>query len=182
MNKPVHVAITRIVKPGCEASFERAILTFFAGSQKDEATLGAQLLRPLPGDRDRTYGILRSFDSEQDRDAFYDSENFKQWQREVAHLVEDGYSRKELNGLEAFFTEPDRVHQPPLWKMAFVTWLGVWPTVLAVSSFGGRWLLSGWPFWLVVGLETLLVVAALTWGVMPILTRLTKPWLTKSEV
>ena len=73
-----------------------------------------------------------------DRDAFYDSDNFKQWQREVAHLVEDGYSRKELNGLEAFFTEPDRVHQAPLWKMAFITWLGVWPTVLAVSSFGGR--------------------------------------------
>lgn len=181
MNKPIHVAITRTVKPGCEAPFEKAILSFFANSQKNEATMGAQLLRPLPGDRNRTYGILRSFDSEQDRIAFYDSENFKQWQREVAPLVENGYSRRELKGLEAFFTNSEHAFRPPLWKMAFITWLGVWPTVLAVSSFGGRWLLAGWPFWLAVGLETLLVVAALTWGVMPVLNRLLKPWLESSR-
>ena len=66
--------------------------------------------------------------------------------------------------------------QPPLWKMAVVTGLGVWPTVFAVSSLGGRWLLSGWPFWLAVGIETLSVVAILTWGVMLLLTRWLKSW------
>ena len=70
--------------------------------------------------------------------------------------------------------------QPPLWKMAVVTWLGVWPTVFAVSSLGGRWLLSGWPFWLAVGIETLAVVAIFTWGVMPLLTRWVQSWLLSS--
>ena len=177
MNKPIHVAITRTVKPGSEKAFEEAILTFFAESQKDEATLGAQLLRPLPEAHDRTYGILRSFKSERDRDAFYASERFNQWQQAVAPLVMDGYERRDLGGLEAFFSDPNRILQPPLWKMAVVTWLGVWPTVFFVSSLGGRWLLSGWPFWLAVGIEALFVVAILTWGVMPVLTRVLKSWL-----
>ena len=121
MNEPVHVAITRKVKPGSEEAFEKAILTFFATSQIDEATLGAQLIRPLPGDRSRTYGILRSFENELDRTAFYQSDTFKQWQQAVKPLVEDSYEQRQLFGLEAFFTNPNRIFEPPLWKMALVT-------------------------------------------------------------
>ncbi len=143
MNRPVHVAITRKVKSGCEVSFEKAVLKFFAQSQEDQSTMGAQLLRPLPGSQCRTYGILRSFSSERDREAFYQSEQFQRWQNEVAQFVEGDYSRRELTGLEAFFNEPARLLKPPLWKMAVVTWLGVWPTVFAVTLIGGRWLLSG---------------------------------------
>jgi len=177
MNQPVHIAIKRTVKTGSEAAFEEKILTFFAESQQEKVTLGAQLLRPLPGTGDRTYGILRSFKSEQDRDAFYASDRFNQWQQAVAPLVEENYERRDLDGLEAFFSDPNRILKPPLWKMAIVTWMGVWPTVFFVSSLGGRWLLSGWPFWLAVGIEALFVVAILTWGVMPMLTRVLKSWL-----
>ena len=180
MNQPIHIAINRTVKPGHENDFEKAILTFFADAQENESTLGAQLLRPIPGSDSRTYGIMRSFESEQDRDRFYASERFKNWQQAVAPLVEDNYERKELKGLEAFFTDPSPAIEPPLWKMAVVTWLGVWPTVFAVSSLGGRWLLSGWPFWLAVGIETLAVVAILTLGVMPLLTRWLRSWLSSS--
>jgi hypothetical protein len=180
MNTTIHVAITRTVKPGCEDAFENAILTFFSDSQKNTATLGAQLLRPLPGSGSRTYGILRSFSSEQDRQAFYESESFSQWQDAVKPLVEEVYSRRDLHGLEAFFANPGLIKQPPLWKMAFVTWLGVWPVVFAVSSLIGKRLLSGLPFWLSMGLEAMIVVAVLTWAVMPALTRLFQPWLMKS--
>jgi heme-degrading monooxygenase HmoA len=77
MNQPIHIAINRTVKPGREDDFEKAILTFFADAQENETTLGAQLLRPLPGSDSRTYGIMRSFKSEHDRDQFYASERFK---------------------------------------------------------------------------------------------------------
>lgn len=103
MNQTVHVAITRTVKQGCEASFEKAVLNFFAQAQENESTLGAQLLRPLPGSQSRNYGILRSFGSEKEREALYQSEQFLRWQDEVAPFVEGDYSRRELNGLEAFF-------------------------------------------------------------------------------
>jgi antibiotic biosynthesis monooxygenase (ABM) superfamily enzyme len=179
MKAPIHVAITRIVKPGHEAAFERAILTFFAEAQESSATLGAQLLRPLPGSGSRTYGILRSFGSEQERNAFYESEGFLRWQEAVRPLVEEPYSRRDLHGLEAFFTNPGLIQRPPRWKMAFVTWLGVWPAVFLISSLVGQRFLSEWPFWIAAGFETMAVVAILTWGVMPALTRVFHPWLMK---
>ena len=140
MSESVHVAITRKVKPGCEEAFEQAILKFFADAQGQTDTLGAQLLKPLPGADQRTYGILRSFASEAVRDAFYSSDAFAQWQAQVAPLVEDEYARRDLHGLEAFFHQSAAASVPPRWKMAVITWLGVWPTVLGVSSLGGRWL------------------------------------------
>ena len=183
MNKPVHVAITRKVKAGCEPEFESAIQRFFAESENINGSLGAQIIRPLPGDKNRTYGILRSFASDKDKNGFYQSDQFREWAQTVRPLVEPGYTRQEieLHGLEAFFSDPSITRHPPLWKMAIVTWIGVWPAVFVVSSLLGRRLISGWPFWLAVGVETLIVVALLTWAVMPLLTKMMRPWLIKTN-
>ena len=180
MNKTMHVAITRKVKPGCEEDFEKAILRFFADSQKSTATLGALLLKPFPGSEVRTYGILRSFASQHDREAYYESDRFLRWEKAVKPLVEEDYSRQELHGLEAFFTNPRLIKKPVLWKMAFVTWLGVWPSVLAVALLVGNRIFSGLPLWLNLGFQTMIVVVILTWGVMPVLTRLFRSWLLGS--
>ncbi len=174
----IHVAITRTVKPGCEEAFEQAIRKFFSDSLQETPTLGAQLIRPLPGSEGRTYGILRSFASEEDREAFYESASFALWQEAVEPLVEGDYVRRDLHGLEAFFAAPGQVRHPPRWKMAFVTWLGVWPTVYLVSYLL-RDLLAGWHRVFAVGLDTFLVVLALTWAVMPALTRAFRPWLVR---
>ena len=93
MKKPVHVAITRKVKPGCETEFEGAIQRFFAESEKFNGSLGAQLIRPLPGNKSNTYGILRSFTSDKVRDDFYRSEQFREWDQTVQPLVEPGSSK-----------------------------------------------------------------------------------------
>ncbi len=177
MPEPVHVAITRKVKPGCEENFEQAILKFFADSQDQTDTLGAQLLRPLPGSDQRTYGILRSFSSAHARDAFYRSPAFAQWQAAVQPLVEGQYTRRNLHGLEAFFHESAGEGEPPRWKMALLTWLGVWPTVYFVSALVAQGLIAHWPAWLAVGVDTLVVVIVLTWAVMPALTRMARSWL-----
>ncbi|NOY45615.1 MAG: antibiotic biosynthesis monooxygenase [Deltaproteobacteria bacterium] len=177
MGDPIHVAVTRTVKPGCEAAFEDAIRAFFVTSMGEISTLGAQLLRPLPGRNDRTYGILRSFASEKERDAFYASEHFRRWEETVGPLVEEGYSRRSLHGLEAFFERTGSERPPPRWKMAVLTWLGVWPTVYFVSA-GVAGLLQGWSRWAATGVVTLLVVLVLAWGVMPLMTRCFRPWLS----
>jgi antibiotic biosynthesis monooxygenase (ABM) superfamily enzyme len=61
--------------------------------------------------------------------------------------------------------------------MAFVTWLGVWPSVFAVALLIGNRFFSGLLLWLNLGLQTMIVVAILTWAVMPALTRLLRFWL-----
>jgi len=173
----IHVAITRVVKPGCEDAFEQAILRFFTASLATSDSFGAQLLRPLPGREDRRYGILRSFANEADRDAFCASALFRAWQEEVAPMVEGEYARRELHGLEAFFSDPGQLGHPPRWKMAVVTWLGVWPTAHLVNGAldPARLLeLTGWWKGAVIAA---IVVSLLTWAVMPGLTRLFHRWL-----
>ncbi len=172
MDKSVHVAITRKIKPGCE----EAIRFFFAESLKNKDSLGAQLLRSVPGGDTDAYGILRSFADENARDAFYRSRRFMQWQEAGKFLVEEEYYRRHLHGLEAFFYDPALMDNPPRWKMAVLAWLGVWPTVLVVSYRDSN-RLSGLPFWLHNGVSNILVVAALTWAVMPAFTRFARPWL-----
>lgn len=176
MNGPVYVAITRKVKPGNEAAFEDAINGFLSDTIKAKTSLGALLIRPLPRAQDRTYGILRSFATERDRETFYNSVNFRKWDETVKSLVEGDYSRQDLHGLEAFFHDPGLIRHPPRWKMALATWVGVWPTVYFISSLIAP-RLSGWHPALATGAVTLIVVIALTWAVMPVLTRMVRPWL-----
>lgn len=176
MKPTVHVAITRIVKHGCEEDFEEAIRKFFAQSAVSPGVLGAQLIRPIPGTTDRTYGIIRSFASADERDAFYRSESFAEWQQTVQPLVDGDCQRRQLHGLEAFFADPGVVNHPPRWKMAITTWLGVWPTVFIVSELLGPYL-RPLPGVVATGAATSVVVVILAWLVMPFLTRLLRPWL-----
>lgn len=171
---PVHVAITRQVKPGCEEEFESALLHFIAETMSCPGVLGAQILRPAPGGA-AEYGILRGFTSEEARDAFYSSPQFRAWEEQVAHLVADSWRQRPLHGLEAFF-RGEAQHPPPRWKMALLTWVGVFPSALLYGNLV-HGLLPGLPATLTTALATALVVVTLAWAIMPLLTRLFQNWL-----
>lgn len=174
----IHVAVTRQVKPGSEEEFEHALREFARESLREPGMTGVHLIEPVPGTNGCEYGILRSFDSEEASRRFYDSELFRQWQRRVDHLVIGDSAVRRLHGLEAFFRESK--HAPPRWKMAIVTWLGVFPSVLLWSSTLPR-LLSGLPQLLIVAIVNVFVVVTLAWAVMPLLSKLLAGWLHASN-
>lgn len=175
MVSPVHVAIVRRARPEHAADFERALLEFFEETMSLPGVLGAQIVRQSHRSGRCEFGILRTFTSPEARDAFYASELFAAWQEKVAPMLEeDGvYERRELHGLEAFFQNGGA---PPRWKMAFVTWLGVFPTVTFWSALL-REPLSVFPSLVSGALFTGAVVITLAWGVMPVLTQWLNPWL-----
>jgi antibiotic biosynthesis monooxygenase (ABM) superfamily enzyme len=179
---PVHVAITRKIKPGMETQFENALRLFWSKTARTTLTLGAQMIRPVPENNDGVYCILRSFASQADHDAFYASPQFQSWLKYIQPFVEPDYSRRTLHGMEAFFSNgtlynlEDRIHEPKKWKMAIVTWIGVWPAVYIAAKLIGPFH-NGWPFWAGVGLETSAVVCALTWVIMPNLSKVFRKWL-----
>ena len=72
---PVHIAITRKVKPGMEQAFEKVLRAFVRGSFHLPGTTGVHLVAPADG-ANREFGILRSFESESARDNFYYSERW----------------------------------------------------------------------------------------------------------
>lgn len=169
----VHIAITRRVCPGKEAEFESAIREFAQESLGFPGTTGVHLVGPVAGS-DNEYGILRSFASEAACNAFYDSEMFAEWMDRTAPLAASDWVRRDLTGLEAFFR--GRGTPPPRWKMALVTWVGVFPTVLIWSAvLAGP--LAGAPTPLKTAISIALTVVTLTWGVMPLLTKALAGWL-----
>lgn len=171
----VHLAVTRQVRPGYEQAFEEALREFARESLRVPGTSGVHLIAPVPGTEGCEYGILRSFESEEASRRFYESNLFRNWQEQASEMVVGEPVRRRLHGLEAFFRDT-RHAPPPRWKMAVVTWMGVFPSVLLWSSLLPA-LLSGLPSLAVVAIVNVFVVVTLAWGVMPLLTDMFARWL-----
>jgi len=140
MNGPIHVAITRKIKPGCEAEFQAALKEFFTTSFGHAGVQGASMLVPPPGSASPEFGILRTFANARERDAFYASPMFKMWEEQIKPLTEGDPVQRQLNGLEAWFRSPQ--NPPPRWKMAIATYLGVVPDIMSLSLTIGPWVRS----------------------------------------
>lgn len=174
---PIHVAITRRVRPGCEAEFQTALHDFFRESFAHPAVLGATFIVPPPDSPTREFGILRTFRDEQERDDFYASPLYRRWEERARGLTEGEPQHRPLHGLEALFRSPGP--PPPRWKMACVTFLGVYPLTSVLPPLGTALLPARHPL-LVNVIVTGLVVVLLSWAVMPLLTRLFHRWLHAS--
>ncbi|TDU71191.1 hypothetical protein EI77_02313 [Prosthecobacter fusiformis] len=171
----IHVAITRRVRPGKEAEFEERLNRFAQRSLAVEGTRGVQMLHPAPGSDNPEYGIMRTFASPQDRDAFYTSDLYLDWEKEIAHLADGTPKFRDLHGLEAWFRQPD-VPRPPRWKMALATWIGVYPTSLMLGLLLAPHL-HAMPKPLSALIISGCMVVCLTWLVMPTVTKLMHAWL-----
>ena len=176
---PIHVAITRRVRPGCEAEFQAALREFFQNSFAHGGVLGATMIAPPPGSDSREFGILRTFADENERDDFYASSIFKAWEAKCQPLTETGsWSARPLHGLEAWFRSPPSA--PPRWKMALATFLGVFPTAAILNLTLGA-AIRPWPFILSSVVFNAAMVALLTWMVMPLVTQGLHRWLHSAE-
>jgi len=171
----IHVAITRRVRPGCEADVQEALREFFQTSFGHGGVLGASMLVPPPGSDTREFGILRTFRDEQERDAFYDSPMFKTWDERARTMTEGEPEYRPLVGLEAWFRSPGP--PPPRWKMALLTWLAVWPVSMLVPAVFGPLIGQSVPKFIFAGVVAGGIVAILTWVAMPLLVKVARPWL-----
>jgi hypothetical protein len=176
MSPPIHLAITRKVKPGREGAFERELLVFGQRSLIEPGARGVHFIYPTPGSGSQEYGILRTFANLEDREAFYRSALYREWLATVESLVEGEPGYRELHGLEAWF-RGSQTPDPPRWKMALLTWAAVWPVSMAVPALLAPVLGSTLPNVIFAGLVALGIVLALTWAAMPALVKLARPWL-----
>lgn len=179
MNEPIHIAVIRRVRPGLEAEFQQALREFIQESFGHSGVLGAGMFVPMPGSDSHEYGVLRSFRNEQERDDFYKSPLFKAWQERVKSLTEGEPVYRKLHGLEAWFRNPAQPN-PPLWKMALVTYIGVDVVTTLVLWLIGP-LIQNWPFLIRNSSLNVVIVACLTWIAMPFLVWIFKKWLQPAE-
>lgn len=180
----VTVLISRRVKAGHEADFERITAQIMAAAASFPGYLGAQLVHPGddPGVHDILYHVVLAFDTQAHLEAWQASAERAAGLAASAPFVEGSSTMRPVSGLGLWFRAPavggdsPLVSPPPKWKVAVVTWLGICPTVYLMFLLFGH-LVAPWPLFPRIFFLTLLVVPLMTWLVAPQLTRLFKPWL-----
>lgn len=176
MEKTVHVAVIRRVRRTHVADFERALTELASKSMNEPGMRGVHIIQPPSCSDVLEYGILRSFASPADRDAFYKGDLYKQWVAKIEPMVEGAPAYREVEGLEAWFREP-KGRLPPRWKMALLTWIAVWPVSMLVPALLLPLLGPPFPRVLASGVVAGGIVTVLTWIAMPLLVKLARPWL-----
>ena len=170
------------IKAGDEAAFENGLRDFFHRSRAIPGCVNVYVIRPVPGSGSREYGLMRSFVTEADRDRFYSSDVFKQWEAEFSRFTEGDARRDNLTGLEAWFTLPGAksIVPPPKWKMALSAFFGTYIVgvflYLVLKPATNRL-----PALLELFINGAAGTALLTWAVMPHITRLLGRWLYAYE-
>lgn len=168
----IHVAITRKILPGKEQEFKESLRNFLGESFIQGGVHGAAMISAFPGAESNEIGILRTFKDEQERDTFYNSALFKEWEAYASTLTEEPVYRQ-LTGLEAWFRAPQ---PPPRWKMAIATLCGVFPTSLFLYYTIGLLTIDLQPA-VRLFITAASMVLLLTWVVMPLIIKLLKNWL-----
>jgi uncharacterized protein len=153
-----------------------------AGMQAEAALfaghMGGFLIPPEQAEQG-CYRMLFAFDTEAHLQAWMLSRERQRWHRRIADVTHPDTVTRVLTGLETWFALPAAKTRlpPPRWKMAIVTWAGIYPLVLIASHtiapvLGGRI-----PSLLVALVSTGVITASMTWVVMPALVPLFGNWL-----
>ncbi|MGA3125076.1 MAG: antibiotic biosynthesis monooxygenase [Candidatus Korobacteraceae bacterium] len=176
ISQQLTAVVRRRIKAGSEARFEELMAEFIAFVLRQPGTRGINVIRPAEGSRD--YTVLDHFASEADRRRLTSSDEYRVWMQRLREVSEAAPEIQEIGGLAFWFTPPDRplLSLPSTVKMASVTLLGVYPLTM-LFPFIVNPLTPGWPYWLQGVIIAALIVIALTWLVMPALTRLFGRWL-----
>lgn len=172
----VTVLISRNVRAGSEADFERTTRSLMQVAASFRGFLGAQLVHPGedPDIEDTMYHVVLAFDTQAHLDAWQTSPERRHGLTAAAPFIQGTPSVKPMSGLGLWFrtSQPN----PPRWKVAVVTWLGICPTVYLLFWLTGD-LLQAWDLLPRTIILTAAVVVVMTWAIAPQLTRFLRPWL-----
>ena len=177
---PATGVASRRVEPGREEEFEAWTSGILSAVKEFPGYLGSDVLRPSNAEDDE-YSIIYRFDHASNLERWEASDERRRWLDRAEPIVREQTVHR-LTGLETWFTLPSKEGQPapPRYKMAVVTWLAVFPTVLIIFTLFGP-LLNLLPMVLRTLLFTLTMVSLMTYVIMPRMTRLFSFWLYPKE-
>lgn len=174
---PVTTTVTRRVKPGHEASYERFLEDVIAAASQFPGHQGVEVFRPESASAGE-YRVVYRFDTGEHLRAWLASDERTAWlERAEPHVI--GPMRTQfLTGLETWFTLPGRPGDPPppRYKMALLTWITIFPLITLVAIALGP-LLEWAPLVARLAITSAVTVPIMTWLVMPRVTRLLRGWL-----
>ncbi|HMO47751.1 MAG TPA: antibiotic biosynthesis monooxygenase [Rubrivivax sp.] len=175
---PVTVMITRRVRPGLEPQFQSLMSRMQTAAAAFPGHMGGFLIPPQRSE-DGCWHMLHAFDTQAHQQAWSESPERRQLLQQVAEVTHGDDAMRVLSGLETWFALPAARTKapPPRWKMALVTWAGIFPLVWLMSHTLTPLLGRALPPLPTTLLVTGAITLAMTWLVMPVLVRLLAFWL-----
>lgn len=172
----VTAVIAHLLKPGQEKAYEEWMREIIPVAKTFPGYLGVNILRPQAGHPE--YIIVLHFDQHAHLQTWLDSNERKELIRRTKPLVQESENVQVLTGLETWFELPKRSQRSPprRYKMALVSWIGVFITSSVISRLLQP-LLTPLPLLIAQFITTGVVVFSLTYLIMPRLTYLFRRWL-----
>jgi antibiotic biosynthesis monooxygenase (ABM) superfamily enzyme len=177
LDEPVTVVSARRIRPGREADYEAWLVAIEDVARQFPGFMGRRVIRPADHAHPE-YVVVFKFDNYSHLKAWTESDTRREWLERVRPMVLDELREQVLTGLERWFTLSDRpgLAPPPRYKMATVTLLVVYPLGLGINRLLPP-LLAPVPQLLQSLLASALMVALMTYVIMPRATRLFRRWL-----
>ncbi len=146
------------------------VMAGFAGYVRSEN------YEPVPGVQDEHITVF-TFASRSDLDRWLGSAERSEVLQGIDPFVEGDRTLNVVGGFGGWFAATaDRT--PPKWKQAIAVLVALFPMTLTLGFFQRQWL-ADVPWVPALFVSNVLGIAALTWLLMPLVTRLLDPWLSK---
>jgi antibiotic biosynthesis monooxygenase (ABM) superfamily enzyme len=176
--EPVTVVFSQRVAPPNHEAFVALHTDVVERLQGFAGFLASDLFPPVPGIQD-DHVIVASFASRPDLDRWLESDNRRSWVQQIEGLVEGTRTMNVVGGFGGWFTaQPSRPHGPKRWKQAVAVLLALFPTALAITLIRIQ-VAPDMNVVLAVFIGNVLGVAALSFVLMPWLTRILENWLNR---
>lgn len=171
--------VDRIPRVGAERELEDAIRQLNAAAAQCPGYLGVTVTKPAPPSQPG-FRVVYRFESLEHLTAWEESQR----RMELLFRANEytvGEPRMELTrGLETWLTlPPGRPPNTPRLRLAFVSWLGIFPLVVAFVALAEIVLPASTHRLVSLGLVTVVVVILMTYLVGPALTRVFRTWLQR---
>jgi len=169
------LVVSRRIKAGREKEYSDWLRRVIEAANDFPGYRGITTLAPQGFDSDVRYMVWR-FDNKKDLDNWEQSDIRNRFVAEVQNYAEQHYEK--ATGMETWFSLPDmhRVVVPPRWKMFLVTTLAAY-IVSMIARTALNPFLAYWPTVLTNLIFSAILVGALTYLLMPWLSRLFRKWL-----
>jgi len=191
-SNPVTVIVKRIAKKDKINEFEEWLSGISKEVSRQEGSMGIDIIKPTPNISNKSkpeYVIIFRFNTYENLDKWETSPIRHEWLQKGRKLAESDYDVQKLTGLEFWFTPYFKdesspmipLQPPPRYKMVIVTIPVIsilLMTLVPQIHFLTEMLSIPFPIRLVIALT--ITVLLMTYVIMPLLTKLLKPWLFKT--
>jgi len=191
-SKSVTVIVKRIAKKDKIKEFEEWLSGVSKEVSRQEGSMGIDIIKPTPNISNKSkpeYVIIFRFNTYENLDKWEKSPIRHEWLQKGRKLAESDYDVQKMTGLEFWFTPYFNdesspmipLQPPPRYKMVIVTIPVISILLLTLVPqihFLTEMLSIPFPIRLVIALT--ITVLLMTYVIMPLLTKLLKPWLFKT--